>query len=157
MAWVSSWPVPTATPGRYKVLFYALDRTAQDASGMPRVRPTEPRGEAVFSIDGKVSACGATSPDLKPLAGERYSAAAMELDEEAFDKASARLLTLTETIAGVYAANNQAKPKDVAEYFKQFQLMAEPALAAFYYKANSDFWEWLRRQGGQSLPAGASK
>ena len=153
MDWTSTWPVPTAKPGEYEVLFYALDRGAQDPSGLPRVRVTEPRGRAVFTEDSRVSVCTSTPVDLKPIEGERYAGAAMALDEEGFDAASAKLLQLTQAAASWYSKGKRPDKRTLAAYWAQFQFLAEPALLGAYYGINPSFWEWLRRENGQSLPA----
>lgn len=152
--WTSTWPVPTGGKGgaEYKVLFYALDRKAQDASGMPRVRVMEPRGYALFTADGKVSTCESRSEPARPLAGERYADALMQLDESEFDKATSKLLRLTEQVSSAYAGKTPADKALLSAYWEQFRLMAEPALWAHYYRAQPGFWEWLAREHGESLP-----
>lgn len=149
--WVSSWPVPGDKPGEFKVLFYALDRRAQDASGLPRVRVTDPRGHAVFFTDGRVTECTSNPVDLEPLEGERYPDAAMDMEEDEFDTATAKLLTLTEAVGAAYSRKTKADKRTLAEFWKQFQALAEPALHKAYYKLNPAFWEWLRRENGASL------
>lgn len=153
--WVSSWPVPTgrADGAEYAVLYYGLDRRALDASGLPTIRVTRPRGSAVFTTDGKVSACAAAAGDpAEPLKGERYREAVMRMEEEQYDRASAKLLALTEKAAAAYATKKADKAV-LAAYWEQFRLMAEPALWPDYYKLQPAFWEWLAREHGESLPA----
>lgn len=152
MEWVSSWPVPADKEGRFQVLFYSLDRASTDKDGLPRIRPTAPRGRAVFSADGKVLECKASGDSPRVLDGERYPPAAMDLDEEAFDAAVAKLLDLTAKAAAAFAKDAK-DPGLAGEFGKQFRLLGEPALRPFYYQANPGFWEWLRREGGASLPA----
>jgi hypothetical protein len=154
--WASTWPVPTGGgEGReFEVLFYALDRSAQDASGLPRVRVMQPRGRALFSLDGAVSVCEASGDEAKPLDGERYPDAVMGLEEDEFDKAEARLLTLTERTARQFAGKAPVDKAALADFAKRFDAMAEPALASAYYKAQPRFWDWLSQQTGQRLPAG---
>jgi hypothetical protein len=153
--WVSSWPVPGDTPGEFKVLFYALDRRAQDASGLPRVRVTDPRGHAEFFTDGRVEECTSNPVDLVPLDGERYPDAAMDMEEDEFDAATAKLLTLTEAVGAAYSRKTKADTRALAAFWKQFDALAEPALRARYYELNPKFWEWLRRENGASLEPGA--
>jgi hypothetical protein len=152
MDWVSTWPVPLAAPGQYAVLFYALDRKAQDNSGLPRVRPTEPRGHAVFDTSGKVTECGSNPVDLVPLESERYPPEAMDLEEDAFDAATAKLLQLSDAVGAAYQRKAAVDKKTLAAYWSQFQLLGEPAMRPDYYKLNPAFWEWLRRENGASLP-----
>lgn len=152
MEWVSTWPVPQPEAGTFRVLFYSLDRSTMDADGLPRVRPTAPRGRASFSADGKVAECSASGEDAVILEGERYPVSAMELEEEAFDDATRELLALTHAAGTAYARGEPA-PKTAAQYWKAFQKMAEPALLPHYYRLNPAFWEWLRREAGASLPA----
>ena len=152
MEWVSSWPVPLDEPGRFTALFYALDRAAQDNSGLPRVRVTEPRGHAVFDTSGKVWECTSNPVDLVPLEGERYPNAAMDLDEDAFDAAAAKLVQLTDAAGSAYQRKAHADKKTLAAFWAQFQALREPALGAQYYRLNPKFWEWLRHENGASLP-----
>jgi hypothetical protein len=149
--WVTTWPIPEAAAGRYAALFYSLDRSTTDKDGLPRIVPTAPRGRVSFSADGKVARCEAWGEPARALAGERYPPAAMELDEEAFEAATTRLLAATEAAAAAYAVD--AKDPAVARAFwKAFEPLSEPALRRHYYEANPAFWEWLRREAGNSLP-----
>lgn len=145
MEWVATWPLPTKNKDEYRALFYALDRRALDASGVPRIRVTEPRGEAVFTADGKVSKCESTPLDIKPLEGERYSEKAADLDEEAFDKATAKLLSLTETLAGAFQRGAPPDTKSAMEFREQFDLLAEPPLRKRYEAMAPEFWAWLAK------------
>ncbi len=150
--WVTSWPVPTGKPGEYSVFLYALDRSALDASGVPRIRVMEPRGQATFTLDGKVSACDSHPVDLKALEGERYGENAMGMEEDEFDDASRKLLSLTESAGEAFARRAHADKRRLTDFWRQFQLLAEPPLLADYYRADPAFWEWLRRENGESLP-----
>lgn len=156
MEWVSSWPIPTGEEGgrRFVALFYSLDRKVQGDDGLPRVRVTVPRGKAAFNTEGKVFSCEVKPAEARALRGERYPAAAMRLEEEDFDKAVAKFLRLTETVSDYYARNSP-KPDSAAldDYWKSFELLAEPALRRYYYEANPAFWEWLRAKTGKGLSA----
>jgi len=149
--WVTSWPVPTGKPSEYTVLLYGLDETAQDASGVPRIRVLEPRGSATFTLDGRVSACDSHPVDPKPLEGERYGPAAMDMEEDEFDDASRQLLSLTESAGEAYARHAPLDRRRLAAFWSQFSLLAEPPLLGDYYKADPGFWEWVRKENGQSL------
>ena len=150
--WNTSWPVPTGKRGEYSVLLYDLDRTALDASGVPRIRIVRPGGQATFTLDGRVSACDSHPVGLAPLDGERYGVDAMNMDEDEFDDATRKLLSLTEAVGKAYARHAPVDKRKLAEFWAQFSLMAEPPLSADYYKLDPSFWEWLRRENGQSLP-----
>jgi hypothetical protein len=152
--WVSTWPVPTSNPDEFRAYFYELDRRAADNSGFPLVRVSKPRGEAVFKAGGQASVCTATSADIQIIKGERYGDEAMSMEEDDFEKASTRLLGLTEIVGGFYARQTKRPdPRALSEFWKLFQIMAEPALLREYYEANPAFWEWLRANNkGQSLP-----
>jgi hypothetical protein len=32
------------------------------------------------------------------------------------------------------------------------QTLVVPAMLPYYYRQSPDFWEWLRTEGGQSIP-----
>lgn len=149
--WVSSWPVPGDKPGEFKVLFYALDRRAQDASGLPRVRVTDPRGSADFFTDGRVVECTSNPVDLEPLEGERYPDAAMDMEEDEFDGATRQLLDLTEAVGAAYSRKTKADKRTLEAFARRFDALAEPALRKRYRELNPAFWDWLRRQTGKSL------
>lgn len=150
--WNTSWPVPTGKRGEYAVLLYDLDETAQDASGVPRIRIVQPGGQAVFTLDGRVSACDSHPVGLAPLEGERYGNDAMNMEQDDFDDASRKLLSLTEAVGEAYARRAPVDRRKLAEFWSQFSLMAEPPLLADYYRLDPSFWEWLRDENGQSLP-----
>ena len=141
--WASTWPLPTGKPNEYKILFYALDRRALDRSGLPTVRVLPPQGQAVFTADGKVSACQSKPEAAQPLKGERYAKKVMAMEEEEFEKNSRKLLSLTETLAGSFARGAAADPKTASEFRTQFSLMAEPNLREDYERAVPEFWKWL--------------
>ena len=155
MEWVSTWPVPTgAEEGRqFVALFYSLDRSLEGADGLPRIRVTVPRGQAVFNSQGAVASCEIRRSLAAALPGERYPPAAMRLEEDQFDEAVAKFMRLTETMAGYYA-RRASKPDAyvIAAYWTHFEQFAEPALWPYYYKANPEYWEWLREINGKSIP-----
>jgi hypothetical protein len=149
--WVSTWPIPLKDGG-YAVLFYALDRKAKTNDGLPRVRPTAPLATARLDEGLAVKECATREGKPQALEAERYSPAAMALEEEPFDAATAKLLELTRKAGAAFAKDEKA-PELAKEYWAQFQLLGEPALRPHYYRASPAFWEWLRRENGASLPA----
>jgi len=81
--------------------------------------------------------------------------------EDAIAKTIAALVCTSDahTVGGAIGALYQSKrpptaaDKRLAEkYFKSFETLSEPAFESYYYRANPDFWEWLRGLIGRSIP-----
>ncbi len=151
--WPASWPVPTGGKGgaEFKVFFFEIPPTQETHFWM-----SGPRAIAVFdSPDAAAANCRAVNDSAKQRFQRRFGAPAERLDMDTFLRRSDELYAATETIALRYAAKAQPAPKDaeVAErYLKVFELLAEPDFLPHYYRLNPDFWEWLRRLAGRSIP-----
>lgn len=146
--WAHGWPIPAAEgTGRYKIFFYPV--TGNPESG-PKVHT--PTGEALLdTAGGKPVSCAALTEEPRELPGPRWPRALNGADMKEFERLSAGLYGRTEAIAAIYFA--KSADKALAEgYVSVFESMAEPSLLAHYYKLNPDFWEWLRRTSGRSIP-----
>ena len=149
--WPSGWAVPAGGgPSRYRVFFYPLKGTPPDE---PRL--AGPAAEALLdSAAGAVTECR-IGPPPKDISGARWSAAADKLDADAFDAQAAALHDLTEAVAAAYTARHPATPAEIEtakRYLALFEVMAEPAYLADYYRLNPAFWEWIRSATGRSIP-----
>jgi hypothetical protein len=114
-------------------------------------------GEAVVDADaaGGATSCRRLEGKVELLSRERWPAALSGIGMDKFEALADGLDSQTENVAALYAAGQPLSGVQAAQaqvYGQTFRKMAEPALAAYYYRLNPDFWEWLRRQGAPSLP-----
>jgi hypothetical protein len=62
--------------------------------------------------------------------------------------------------APLYFKGGDVRPEDrriLAKYTDAFMKLTEPGLLPYYYRLNPDFWEWLRKQCGRSIPPAAAR
>jgi hypothetical protein len=143
-----TFPVPARGAGEsFTVLFYPLD--------------AEPGRAAVLTpvFTGRFARAAGGPDDCArlPAAGpERDLGPAVPagLSVTAYYRAEARLFSALDRAATLYfsgpaAAGDKAA---LADFANAFETLAEPGLLADYYRENPDFWEWLRREGGRSIP-----
>ncbi|MCX5787683.1 MAG: hypothetical protein NTX64_04110 [Elusimicrobia bacterium] len=70
-------------------------------------------------------------------------------------RAEARLFETLERLAPLYFKGGPPQPgerKLADEYIAALQALQTPAIMPYYYRQNPDFWEWLRKDGGRSIP-----
>jgi hypothetical protein len=140
-------PVPVRDDGgRFKVLFYPV------VSSPGKAEALSPLYEGLFARDAADSRCarlGAGAP------ASRGPAVRPGLSQSDYYRAEARLYEALDKTAALYAKGAplaDADKKALADFADAFQVIAEPGLAPDYYRVNPDFWEWLRREAGRSIP-----
>jgi hypothetical protein len=72
------------------------------------------------------------------------------------NRSEARLFESLEPAAALYFKGAPVGPKErklLSDYAEAVQTLVVPALLPYYYRQNPEFWEWLRKEGGQSIPA----
>lgn len=140
------WTIPVpARDGGYKVLFYPLSsspgRSEAFSPVVEGVLPPAGEGTCAKIAGAKPESRGPAVPPA--LAGAEY------------DRRQAAVYGALEAVAGAYRRGGASSPdekKVLAEFAESFASVAEPGLLPDYYRANPDFWEWLRREAGRSIP-----
>ncbi|MBI5597141.1 MAG: hypothetical protein HY928_13690 [Elusimicrobia bacterium] len=145
----ATFPVPARDgENRFKVLFYPTD----NAPGMSRVMA--PAVEGSFSLDSPDKArCLA----LKPSSATKSLGPAVPpgTSNEAFYRSAFTLYSLLSRVEQLYSGGGQlgaADEQSLRDFAGAFLALAEPGLLEHYYRVNPDFWEWLRKNAGRSLP-----
>lgn len=140
-------PVPARGGQRYSVLYYPVSVSPGKSEAM----------SPVYSGD---FARGAGEPDRceKLGGGPPHSVGApvpAGLSQKAYYKAAVTVYAGLDKAAALYGAGGtvaDADKKALADFADAFTALAEPGLKADYYRQNPDFWEWLRREAGRSIP-----
>ena len=71
------------------------------------------------------------------------------------NRAEVRLYESLEPAAALYlkgAPVDPAQRRILADYAEAVQTLVASPMLPYYYRQNPDFWEWLRREGGRSIP-----
>jgi len=150
MEWPPTWPVPLGS-SRFKILFYPL-------TGTPDAEPRlySPSAQAVLDVEsGKPLNCGPLPGSVKELSRRRWPRAMDQVGVKEFMELADKLYARTEAVAQAYAPGGVPAARDSAaarEYLQLFESLAEPDLLPFYYRMNPDFWEWVRKAAGRSIP-----
>lgn len=140
-----SLPVP-AKDGGYRILFYPL----LVSPGKSEV--LTPQFAAVLPADASAAArCEKIGRGPASSLGPGVNAGLSNAD---YYRAEAAVYAGLPRAAQLYrgggaAASDQAA---LAAFVAAFQTIAEPGLIPSYYGLNPDFWEWLRKTAGTSLP-----
>ncbi|MFI5345336.1 MAG: hypothetical protein ACHQ51_03070 [Elusimicrobiota bacterium] len=139
--------VPVPVRDGFKVLFYPTVTSPGKSEVLP------PMFEGVFSRDPDVAERCA-----KLSAGEGVSrgpAVRDGISQSAYYREEAKLFAALDKTAALYA---KAAPlaaedkKSLTDFLDAFEVIGEPGLTADYYRASPDFWEWLRKEAGRSIP-----
>ena len=150
LEWAYAWPLPQAD-GDFLVLFYPL--TGNPATG-PKLY--SPGGAAIIKPSGEITSCLMFANEPRQLPHHRRWSFHFRGDSmEAFEKRACELFDATESVARLYSSGRPLDASGRAEagrFWKDFQALAEPELLPDYYRADPDFWEWLRRASGGSIP-----
>jgi hypothetical protein len=140
-------PVPVRAGGRFKVLFYPLVSSPGKATALSP------------AYEGTFARVGAESDVCAPLAGAtpspRGPAVPQGLSQSNYYRAESNLFAALDKTAALYAKGDpllDAEKKDLRDYADSLLTVAEPGLLADYYRVNPEFWEWLRRECGRSIP-----
>jgi hypothetical protein len=143
-----SFPVPVRDAQKqFEILFYPLSV----APGKSEV--FSPVFEAHFARDTAAADVCLRLP--KAEARSLGAAVPAGLSNKAYYRAEATLFASLDRTAAVYFAGGASAPADKAalgEFIDAFLTLAEPGLRPDYYRINPDFWEWLRRETGRSIP-----
>lgn len=147
-----SLPVPVRdAPRRFEVLYYPLTV----APGRSEAR--SPVFAARFS--GETPAADVCRRLTNPGHDSLGPAVPPGLSNKEYYRAEAKLFSELDRVSALYLAGGTPAPADkaaLAEYADAFLTLAEPGLLPDYYRANPDFWEWLRREAGRSIPKPAA-
>ena len=146
-----TFPVPVRGAKRFEILFYPLFASPGRSEAMT------PAVEAYFARD--TPAADACTP--LPAAASRSIGAPVPagLSMKAYYKADATLFASLDKTAALYFAGGSPFDADKAaldDSVGAFTTLAEPGLLYDYYRMNPDFWEWLRRESGRSIPKPAA-
>lgn len=147
MEFGQTFPVPARGGKRYSVLYYPV-------SAQPG------KSEAMSPVYSGDFARGAGEPDrcAKLGADKPHSVGApvpAGLSQKAYYKAAVALYASLDKAAALYGTGGtvaDADKKTLADFADAFSTLAEPGLLPDYYRQNPDFWEWLRREAGRSIP-----
>lgn len=145
MEFGQTMPVPVKGDA-FKVLFYPIDR----GTGKPQAM--SPLYSGTFGRDPDIAPrCDALGGKAAP----RGPAAAAGVSQTAYYRAELGVFASLDKAAELYgkAASPEGADKKALEQFaSDFAKIAEPGLLADYYRVNPDFWEWLRKEAGSSIP-----
>jgi hypothetical protein len=145
-----TFPVPLDPSEKtLEVLFYA--QTPERYA--PRYEIVTPQYAAVFNLDTtSEDRCFALHPErldeLGPATPPPYF-------KTAYARRTFQTYDSLQKTCALYFGRQALEPKDrkiLGEFADSFQKVAEPVLLPRYYRINPDFWEWLRREGGRSIP-----
>jgi hypothetical protein len=147
-----SFPVPVpGTTKRFRLLFYPLFISPGKSEAMT------PAFEADFTSDAPdADECRAFGGPSAHSIGRAVPAG---LSMKAYYKAAATLYGSLDKTASLYLAGGSPAAADKAVlggFVDAFAALAEPGLLTDYYRINPDFWEWLRRETGRSIPKPAA-
>jgi hypothetical protein len=148
----ASVPVPIRdSQARFAVLYYPLFVSPGGSEAMA------PAFEARFALDAPAGdVCRPLPGGGGRSMGKLVSAG---LSMKAYYKADATLFESLDKTAALYFAGRPATAADkpfLGDFVDAFMTLAEPGLLPEYYRANPDFWEWLRREAGRSIPKPAA-
>ncbi|MDE2143492.1 MAG: hypothetical protein KGJ84_13885 [Elusimicrobia bacterium] len=139
--------VPIPVRDGFKVLFYPTNTSP----GRSEVQ--EPMFEGFFARDGaapdrcaKVAGAGSASrgPAVRP-----------GVSQSEYYREEAQLYAALDKTAEMYVKGDPLSPeskKSLTDFLDAFAVIGEPGLTAEYYRASPDFWEWLRKEAGRSIP-----
>ena len=137
-------PVPVA--GGFKILFYPTVTSPGKSEVLP------PQYEAVFSMDPDVDRCAKRSAEA---AVSRGPAVRDGVSQTAYYREETKLYAALAKTAALYAKAAPVSPEDkkaLTDFLDAFAVIGEPGLTADYYRTNPDFWEWVRKEAGRSIP-----
>ena len=146
--WSPSFPVPGTAERRGLYLVFFSGRAGNPKSGFRALRPG---GSAAFGADGHVVDCGRTTGAAAEIPGSSLLVPGMTLDQ--IDAKTRELSAAAEPVAALYWAGRPPGPTQkatIAEYSRQFLLLANRAHAGAYRALNPDFWAWVEKNGGSA-------
>jgi hypothetical protein len=143
-------PVPVRDNGRdlFRVLYYPTVKAPHESMVI------SPAFEGRFSADdADVGNCPALAAAEFPT--KLGPAVPPGMSMTRLTRTEVALFESLERVAALYFKGDPAQAKDkqaLADFLDAFQTISEPGLTGYYYRLNPDFWEWLRREGGRSIP-----
>jgi hypothetical protein len=144
-----TFPVPLPGPdGRFEVLFYPSISSPGKSVIMG------PRFVGTFARSGGTDACAAL-PAEKGAPSPLGAAVPEGLSMKAYYRSEAVLFASLDKAAALYAKGgspDDAGRKDLVDFVDAFTAASEPGLRPDYYRVNPEFWEWLRKEAGRSIP-----
>jgi len=139
-------PVPTKSSGSFSVLFYPLE------SSPTHVEALTPVVEGIFGSGQEADSC-AKIPAVKLRAlGPPVPPGLSNAD---YYRQQECVFSTLGLVADAYwrgGEPNSAEKKQIVEFIRAFSAAAEPPLLPYYYRLNPDFWGWVEKQAGYSIP-----
>jgi len=144
-----TYPVPVrdGNQGHFQVLYFPT-RVSPSSCTM-----ASPVFAGEFSLDAPAAdrCVSLEAKSIEPLG--RCMPPGLAMSQVA--RAQTRLFESLDPAAALYLKGAPAGPQErklLAEYVESIQTLVVPAMLPYYYRQNPDFWEWLRKEGGQSIP-----
>ncbi|HVC08728.1 MAG TPA: hypothetical protein VNH15_02165 [Elusimicrobiota bacterium] len=139
-------PVPMKRGSGFAVLFYPLE------SSPGHVEALTPIVKGLFGAGREADSCA-------KIAGVKLRALGppvpLNLSNADYYRQQERVFSSLNLVADAYwqgGKPNPAEKKQVNEFAQAFSAVAEPPLLPYYYRLNPDFWEWIEKQAGYSIP-----
>jgi len=139
-------PVPMKSSGRFAVLFYPL------ASLPGHVEALTPVVKGIFGSGQEADSCAKISAVKLRALGPPVPPVLSNAD---YYRQQERAFSTLGLVADAYWRGGEPSPagkKQVVEFARAFSAAAEPPLLPYYYRLNPDFWSWLEKQAGYSIP-----
>jgi hypothetical protein len=138
-------PVPQKD-GTFKILFYPTMTSPGKSEVMP------PQYAGTFTPDPDRDACAKLPAEA---AVSRGPAVRDGVSQTAYYREETKLYASLGKAAALYAKAaplTDGDKKTLTDFLDAFAVIGEPGLTADYYRANPDFWEWVRKEAGRSIP-----
>jgi hypothetical protein len=144
-----TYPVPVrdAQRGHFQVLYFPARFSPSHCTMASPVFAGE------FSLDAAAAdRCFNLQPKtIEPLGSCMPSGLSMTK----VSRAEARLFESLDPAAALYFKGSPVGPQErklLTDYIEAVETLVVPAMLPYYYRQNPDFWEWLRKEGGKSIP-----
>jgi hypothetical protein len=146
---VETYPVPVRDPAqeRFSVLFLPA-KIAADSCSMASPAFS---GEFVLGTPAADACVSLEAAVIEPLG----HCMPPGLSWLTVSRKEATLFESLGPVAALYRKGGGVGPEDrrrLRAYVDAFQTLVVPSLLPYYYRQNPDFWEWMQREGGRSIP-----
>jgi len=145
-----TYPVPVrdGSGGHFQVLYFPAKFTPSSCTMASPVYAGE------FSLDAPAAnKCSSLNPkEIEPLG----SCMPPGLSMTKVNRTETQLYESLEPAAALYFKGTPVGPQDrklLGDYVDAMATLVVPGMLPYYYRQNPDFWEWLRKEGGRSIPA----
>lgn len=152
LQWVSSIPIPFRDQSGqgFKLLFYPTTVEA----GTPSIALTPTVAGFFTQGPNPIERCEKLPIKTLETLGRAVPPGFSSL--RALDQEKTMTYEALEAVAPLYFQKSPLSPEEVKKlggFANHFKALAEPGLWPYYYRLNPDFWEWLRKEAGKSIPA----